>query len=390
MRDRTMKRLKVAHVINSIGLGGVPAAVYHLLEALPPERYELSLYTLKRYSDHADVREEVAERFRRLGIPIFSPDRDEKKFQVVAQLCEWILRDRIDLLHTHSYKPNLYGRLAGVLCRERGVRIVAHYHNQYDDKWERDGSLIYDRLLDRFSDRLIACSESVREHLVQRVGLPWERIDVILNGADLSRFQPREDAQRVKGEMGLPLDRPIVAVVGRISEQKGQDDFIYAAKTILRQVPETLFLVIGAADEAERLVQLQRLAQELGIEKEIIFTGYIADMSKIYPLINVLVVPSRWEGFGLVLVEAMAAGRAIVATRVGAIPEVVVAGETARLVPPGSPAAIASEVVSLLQNPERARKMGERGIARAADFSWKRAGMELDRIYEDLRRGDAG
>lgn len=385
-----MKRLKVAHVINSIGLGGVPAAVCYLLEALPPERYELSLYTLKRSSDHADVREEVAERFRRLGIPVFSPDRDEKKFQVVAQLCEWILRDRIDLLHTHSYKPNLYGRLAGALCRERNLKIVAHYHNQYDDKWKRDGSLIYDRLLDRFSDRLIACSESVREHLVQRVGLPWERIDVILNGVDLSQFQPREEAKEVKVQMGLPLDRPIVAVVGRISEQKGQDDFIRAAEMIRRQDPKTLFLVIGAADEAERLNQLRRLAQELGIEKEIIFTGYITDMSKIYPLINVLVVPSRWEGFGLVLVEAMAAGRAIVATRVGAIPEVVLPGETARLVPPGSPAAIASEVVSLLQNPERARKMGERGIARAADFSWKRAGRELDRLYADLFRGDGG
>lgn len=385
-----MRRLRVAHVINSIGLGGVPTVVCHLLEALPPERYELYLYTLKRYSDHADVREEVAERFRRLGVRIFSPDRDEKKFLVVAALCEWILRDRIDILHTHSYKPNLYGRLAGALCRERNLKIVAHYHNQYDDKWKRDGSLIYDRLLDRFSDRLIACSESVREHLVQRVGLPWERIDVILNGADLSRFQPREDAQKVKAEMGLPPDRRIVAVVGRISEQKGQDDFIRAAKIILREVPDTLFLVIGAADEEERLVQLRRLAQELGIEKEIIFTGYISDMPKIYPLIDVLVVPSRWEGFGLVLVEAMAAGRPIVATHVGAIPEVVVPDETARLVPPGSPAAIASEVVSLLQDPEQARKMGERGIARAGVFSWKQAGMQLDRFYGDLFGGGGG
>jgi glycosyltransferase involved in cell wall biosynthesis len=383
-----MKRLKVAHVINSLGLGGVPTAVYHLLEALPPERYELSLYTLKRVTDHADVREEIAERFRRLGVRLFFPERDEKKFQVVAALCERILRDRIDILHTHSYKPNLYGRLAGALIRERGLKIIAHYHNQYDDKWERDGSLIYDRLLDRFSDRLIACSESVRQHLVQRVGLLWERIDVLLNGVDLSRYRPREDAQKVKTEMGFPSNRPIVAVVGRISEQKGQDDFIRAAKTILRQVPDVLFLVVGAADEEARLEQLQRLARELGIEKEIIFTGYIPDMERIYPLIDVLVVPSRWEGFGLVLVEAMAAGRAIVATRVGAIPEVIVPGETARLVPPGSPAAIASEVVSLLQHPERAREMGKKGMARADFFSWKRAGRELDRLYGDLFGGD--
>lgn len=383
-----MKRLRVAHVINSLGLGGVPTAVCHLLEALPPERYELYLYTLKRASDHADVREGVADRFRRLGVRLFFPERDEKKFQVVAALCEWILRDRIDILHTHSYKPNLYGRLAGALCREKGLKIIAHYHNQYDDKWERDGSLIYDRLLDRFSDRLIACSESVREHLVQRVGLPPERIDVILNGADLSRFRPREDAQEVKRAMGLPLNARVVAVVGRISEQKGQDDFIRAAEIIHRHVPDTLFLVIGAADEEALRVQLQRLARDLGIEKEIIFTGYIPEMARVYPLIDVLVVPSRWEGFGLVLVEAMAAGRAIVATRVGAIPEVVVPDETARLVPPDSPASIASEVVALLLNPDRAREMGEKGVARAGVFSWKEAGMQLHRLYADLFGGD--
>lgn len=371
-------------MINSLGLGGVPKVVYHLLKALPPEDYEIDLYLLKQYTDHPEVRNEQAERFRRLGVKISFPDRDEKKFYVVAELCRWIVRDGIDLLHTHSYKPNIYGRLAGLLCREGGPKIVAHYHNDYDNKWEKDGSLIYDRLLERTSDRLIACSESVRRHVSERVGVPLEKIEVIHCGVDLDRFAIRHDREKVRGKLGLPAGCKVVGIVGRISEQKAQDDFIRAAKIISGAVPEAIFLIVGSADDPSLMDRLRCLTVELGIEEQVRFIGYMADIPKIYSVLDVLVVPSRWEGFGLILVEAMAAGKPIVATDVGAIPEVVIPGETALLVPPDSPPSIASRAIDLLKNPERAEEMGRKGIERSKCFSWERAGTQLDRLYRAL------
>ena len=102
-----MQKIKVAHVINSMGLHGVPTIVFHFLKALR-KNYKPYLYCLKKYSDYSDVREEQVKQFRELGVKVFFPDKDEKKFYVVGDLCRWILRNRIDILHTHSYKPNIF------------------------------------------------------------------------------------------------------------------------------------------------------------------------------------------------------------------------------------------------------------------------------------------
>ena len=385
-----MSRPRVAHVLNSMGLGGVPTIVYQLLRTLAPDGYDLSLYVLRRYADHADVREEQAERFRNLGVSVSFPDRDEKKFFVVGELCRWIIRDRIDILHTHSYKPNIYGRLAGLLCQGSHLKVISHYHNDYDNKWQEDNSLIFDQCLARSTARTIACSESVRDHVSERVGIPREGIEVILNGVELDRFAARHDPEEVKAEFGIPRDRQVVGVIGRISAQKAQDDFIQAARLIHERAPETVFLVVGSADDAALMAHLQDLTVQLGIEKHVRFLGYVPDIPRIYQALDVLVVPSRWEGFGLILVEAMAAGKPIVATKVGPIPEVVGSDGAALLVPPSSPPSIARAVLSLLADPGRAQEMGRRGMERARQFSWERAGRQLDELYTRLTREPQG
>ena len=379
-----MGKHRVAHVLNSMGLGGVPPVVYHLLRTLPPERYNCYLYVLTPCTDHQDVRSAQVERFRDLGVSVSFPDRDGQKFYVVAELCQWIIRDQIDILHTHSYKPNLYGRLAGILCNAGALKIIGHYHNQYDNKWDSDGTLICDRLLARFSDRLIACSVSVRQHIAERVGVPLEQIELLLNGVEMDRFTAHHDPVTVKAEFGIPSDCKVVGVVGRISEQKAQDDFIKAARIISQHEPETVFLIVGATENPALLERLRRLTTELGLDDKVRFIGYVADIPKIYAALDVLVVPSRWEGFGLVLVEAMAAGKPIVATHVGAIPEVVADGETALLVPPSDPPAIAAAVVSILSDPERAHAMGRRGVERAMLFSWEHVSGRLEDLYTRL------
>jgi glycosyltransferase involved in cell wall biosynthesis len=375
---------RIAHVINSIGLGGVPEAAYQLLRVLPRARYDTRLCVLKPLTDDQESRVPRLARFRELDVPVAFQEPHEHKLGTVSALAGWIRREQIEVLHTHSYKPNLYARLAGTLCKDTGLKIVAHYHNSYEANWKRDDTLELDRLLAARSDRIVACSRSVKQHLVEWLGIEAERIRVIGNGVELERFAPSVARHEARRALGFPADAKIVALVGRISEQKGQEELIRAAQSVRLTVPEALFLIVGAPDQPERAAGLAALVGELGLRDAVRFCGFVTDMPLLYAAIDVLAAPSRWEGFGLMLVEAMAAGLPIVASRVGAIPDVVAEDETALLVPPADPPSLAAAIASLLGDPRRARRMGELGRKRAQLFSWERAGRELDALYADL------
>jgi glycosyltransferase involved in cell wall biosynthesis len=378
-----VKKIKLAHVVNNaMGRGGVSTVAYHLLKRLSDERYERYLYSLKFDESGSTAQDGRINRFEEIGIKASFGSQDIKKPFDVGSLAQWLLDHQIDILHTHSYRPNIIGRLAAVLCGK--MKIVGHYHNHYDNKWEKDDSLIFDQLLAPFSDQLIACSGSVQKHISERVGVPPEKIEVVLNGVDLDRFKPCEDPISLKREMGLPLDRKVIGVVGRISEQKGQDDFIKAAHLIKKAIPNTIFLIVGQTGDDSLRTGLTELAAAQGVDKDVIFTGHIPDVHRVYSVLDILVVPSRWEGLALVWVEGMASGKPIVATNVGAILEVVVQNETALLVPPSIPSSIASSVIRLLKNPEEARTMGEKGRERAEMFSWDRSAMQLDNLYKKM------
>jgi glycosyltransferase involved in cell wall biosynthesis len=376
-----MIRPRVAHVLNSIGLGGVPEAAYHLIRALPRDAYQNRVYILKRAAGDEDAREGRAARFAEVGAAVSFPQREDAKLGGVGELAAWLLENRIDLLHTHSYKPNLYGRLAGLLCRYTGLKMIAHYHNQYDNKWEKDGGLIYDRTLAHASDALIACSGSVAEHVAERIGVAPQRVDVILNGVEAGRFAAADRLQ-ARAALGLPPDVPAIGCVGRISEQKGQEEFIRAATLVRREFPSAIFLVVGSADDDKLLARMQALVAQLDLGATVRFTGHLSDMPVVYAALDVLAAPSRWEGFGLMLAEAMAAGRPIVAARAGAIPEVVVEDETALLVPPRDAPALAAALLRVLRDPALARRLGAAGVVRARDFSWERSGAALDTVYQ--------
>lgn len=368
-------------MLNTIGLGGVPEAALHLIRALPPGRYDCRVYVMKRSDDEEEGRGERLARFEEAGVPVCFPRTAGEKLALASDLCGWLVAERIDLLHTHSYKPNLYARLAGLPCREGGLRIAAHYHNQYDNKWEKDGSLTLERMLARSSDALLAVSGSVRDHVAERLGVAPERLDVILNGVEAGRFAGQDPA-RARDRFGLPPGRPVVGIVGRISPQKGQEDFLRAARLLAPRFPDALFLVVGSADDEKLLARTQGLVGELGLGDAVRFTGHVTDMPALYAALDVLVAPSRWEGFGLMLVEAMAAGKPIVASAVGAIPEVLGEGGAGVLVAPADPVAIAEAVTALLADAGRRAAMGAAGRLRARDFSWEASGRRLSAVYD--------
>jgi len=381
---------RVAHVINSIGLGGVPESVFHLLRTMPPGGCEPSLYVLRGPDPADEDRAARLARFRQIGLPVTLGAPDEGRLSVVAQLHDWLTREAPDILHSHSYKPNLHAGLAAGPLRARGLKVMAHYHNQYDAQWQRDGTLGLNAALAAQSDSVVACSAAVGDHVRERLGVSPERLVIIPNGVDDARFSTPPSRNAARTRMGLPAERPIIGLVGRISEQKGQDDLLRAATAVRAAIPDVLFVLAGAPDAPERLVALQELVASLDLSEAVHFAGFVTDIPTLYAALDVLAAPSRWEGFGLMLVEAMTAGVPIVATAVGAIPEVVGNDGAARLVPPGDIDALSSALVDVLSHPAEARCLVDAGRRRAASFTWDNSAARLARLYATLSdRGSA-
>lgn len=371
-----MTRRKVAMVLNTLGSGGVPEAVLNLCAHLPRERYAPQVFVLKGEGSNPGLE----GRFADAGVEVTVGQAPDGKIGSVAELADWLSRRGIDILHSHSYRPNLYARMAGAICRPQGLRIVAHYHNQYDDKWtEGSPALLLEQRLAGVTDAMVAVSDVVRGHVAEAIGVAPGKIAVIPNGLDAGKVRAvdREAARRA---FGLSPDDLAIGLIGRVCAQKGQEDMVEAALLLSHRKPEAVVLMIGALEDGALHDRLAARIAAAGAGGRIRFCGHMPDIAPAYAALDILAAPSRWEGFGLMLVEAMAAGLPIVASDAGAIAEVT--GGAARLVPPGDAGALA-EALEGFDRVARARA-AEAGRVRARDFDWSAAAARLASLYDDL------
>lgn len=368
-------------VLNTIGLGGVPEVAWRLMQRLPRDSYDLRLCVLKDGGGAEEGRRARLARYGEIGVPVHFATESGGKIDMVAAVADWIGREKIDILHTHSYRPNVYGRLAGAMHGRAGLRMIAHYHNQYDDKWDAEPAMLtLEKQLAGATDAMIAVSESVGRDVAERLGLRPDRIDVVVNGSALSG-PAYADKAVARAAFGLDGGGTVFGLVGRVCEQKGQEDFVEAAIALAEKVADAAFVMFGDLEDKALHARLTDRIGETGLAKRILFAGHVSDMRTGYAALDVVVAPSRWEGFGLMLVEAMAAGLPIVATRAGAIPDVVAEGETAQLVPVGDVSALEAAMNRLNGDAALRARLGAAGIERSRAFSWERAAAAVDAIY---------
>jgi len=371
-----MTARKVAMVLNTLGSGGVPEAALNLASHLPRDRYAPSVFVLKGGVENAAL----AERFAQADIPLTVASQGDGKIGSIAELVDWLGHAGIDILHSHSYRPNLYARMAGAIRRPFGLRMVAHYHNQYDDKWtDPSPALSLERNLAPSTDAFIAVSDNVRAHVARRLDLAAERITVIPNGLTEAKIRPMSRAE-ARARMGLGADELAIGLIGRVCVQKAQDVMVEAALHLRDTRPEAVVLMIGAPEDADLQARLIARIDAAGATGRIRFCGHMAEIATAYAALDILAAPSRWEGFGLMLVEAMAAGLPIVASDAGAIPDVT-AG-VARIVPVGDSKALAEAIAGF--DAEARVAAGNRGLRRARDFTWPAAADRLARLYDAL------
>jgi glycosyltransferase involved in cell wall biosynthesis len=306
----------------------------------------------------------------------------------LVELVRLMRRIRPHVVHTHTAKAGVLGRLAARLAR---VPVVLHtYHGHvfegYFAPWQARVFLAMERTVARWTDCLLAVSDRVRQDLLALgVGRP-EQFRVVPLGLDLARFLG-SDATRgaLRSELALHPGTPLVGIVARLVHIKAHEVFLNAAARVAREVPDTHFVVVG---DGERRAELEALAGALGLGSRVHFLGWRRDLDRLYPDLDVVGLTSRNEGSPVALIEAMAAGRPVVATSVGGVPDVVDDAVTGYLVPSGDAAAVARAVVELLTDPRRGDKMGQAGRERVLPrFAVGRLLADLDGLYQDLLSG---
>ncbi|WP_447972458.1 glycosyltransferase family 4 protein [Nitrospira sp. Kam-Ns4a] len=386
--------MKVCHVITRLDRGG--AAQNTLLTVLGHDRtrYEPLVVAGRpgRWSDQGGdaAAEENYRRLKQAGIrwqvvpSLTRAIHPVKDLQTLWRLTALFRQERPAIVHTHTSKAGVVGRLAAWLA---GVPVVVHtpHGHVFYGHFGRAASqafLVIERLLARRTTWLIALTEAERdEHLARKVGCP-DRFAVIPSGIELDRFRRATAApRRPPRGVALPPEAIVVGSVGWLTPVKGHRVLIEAAARLHRAHDRLHLLLVGSGALRG---ELERLVERLGLRDRVHFLGHRDDVPACLAAMDLFVLPSLNEGMGRALVEAMAAGRPVIASRVGGVPAIVEDGRTGRLVPPGDPAALAAALDDLLRHPDRARALGE-AAARAIGERFGAAAMAraVEQVYEE-------
>ncbi len=348
------RMLKVLHVQKATGIGGSEQHLAALLGRLDRARFAPFMLVLE---DPARPCPDFLALLERQGIPhgvmLIRRDVDPR---LVWRLARYFRRERPDIVHTHLIHADLLAIPAARLARVPAVVSTKHGANPF-----RRGVVgRLDGAVSHLARRVIVISDYLRTFYRDVEGIPEERITRIHYGLEPSPLPG--DGISVRAELGVPPDALVVGVVARLQEGKGHADLLAAFPKVRAQIPQARLLLVG---EGPLRPPLEAQAARLGLEGAVTFTGFRADVDRLLTALDLFVLPSLSEGFGLAILEAMRAARPVVATAVAAIPEIVVPDETGLLVPPADADALAAAMITLLRAPGRRTAMGRAGRARA-------------------------
>jgi glycosyltransferase involved in cell wall biosynthesis len=373
------KPVRLLNVVPTFMCGGTEGQVMALCRSLDAKRFDLEFACLRRRGPFV---KEIEDRRLPLAEYRFSSFSSATALRQQVKFAQHVARHRIDIVHAYSFYGNVFAlppaRLARAPVVIASIRDLGPYLTPLQKRVQR--------YVCRLADCVVVNADVVRTWLIDE-GYDAERIVVIRNGVDLMRFKEPSQHDRVRRDLELPRGVPLVAVVSRLSRLKGLEQFLEAAAVVGRRSTGARFLVIGETPphDPEYLDELKNLAARLGIGDRVIFTGLRSDVPTLLAGVDVAVMPSLNEALSNALLESMAAGAPVVATRVGGTAEALVDGETGLLVPPDDVASLAGAVISLLEAPALASRLGRAARRSIVErFSVERMAETTERLYERL------
>jgi glycosyltransferase involved in cell wall biosynthesis len=336
--------IKVLQLIASLPVGGAEDLIAAMVTGLDPQRFQVQAATI-------GLPGPVGEELTRSGHPVVSLGLDLKRTsfrQLVTQVRAFLGDLKPDILHTHLYHPNLYGRLASLGMGIPGV--VASVHNSYTRvKLHR---CLWNFLLSTITDKVLVSTPQVWQDVHTWDRVPAGKLEVFPYGIKLQNLDDAADPAEVRAELGV--QGFVLGLVGRLEEQKGQRFLIAAVPELSREIPDLSVLLIGEGRESDAL---RSLAEELGVGPQVRFLGTRRDLPRLFRAMDLFVQPSLWEGMPLTLLMAMGARLPVVGTRVSGAMEVIEDGQNGRLVAPGDSEALTAAILELYRRPELRSRM---------------------------------
>ena len=383
MKRGSDKRIKVFHIITKLELGGAQRVTLQTLSSLNRELFSPGLVT----SSQGML---LGEALQIDGLQVFlvpsmireiSPVRD-----LIALLKIWkILRsEKVNIAHTHCSKAGVLGRwaayLAGVPIRIHSVHGFAF--SGFLPRRQRWLYLLMEKLNSRITTHFFVDSRANAEQGKRHRLFRRDNYSQVTPGIPLSQFaEAKVDVEGERKRLGISPNEKVVGMIACFKPQKAPLDFIRLAGKVVERLPEARFLLVG---DGELRGEIERLVRKLGLEGRVILTGWRWGIPRIIAMCEVMVLTSLWEGMPTVLPMAHAMRKPVVATRVDGNAEVIRDGKDGFLVPPRNPEAMSEKVIYLLQHPESARQMGERGYQEVGKYDYPLMVSRLEELYRQL------
>lgn len=383
--------IPILYLIGTLRVGGAERQIVEVAARIDRTRFTPKLYAISAGGPLETVlqRHEVdyaifdmASRTSRLPAGLYA--------EKLLALCRYLRQARPTIVHSYMHTPSMYGRICAALT---GVPVVINSRRCLEVF--KDGKPYYhllERVLNRYSTRILVNSDAVKQRVLQHERQIAEKLQVVYNGVDTDLYAPLTGPLSAcprlveqKRAWGIPAAAPVVGIVANLIPYKGYRDFLLAAAEVHRQCPSAYFVCVGEDRGIQH--ELDALCREQGIRDHVMFTGRLTTIPDVLRIFDVQVSASHQEGFSNTILEGMATGNPIVATAVGGTPEAIEDGVSGLLVPPHQPDALAQAMLTILQNPELARKFGKNARQRVeGHFSMPRMIEALETVYLTARQ----
>ncbi len=374
MADR---KLNVLHVCDHLGwegsrMHGVKRLFAWMIPRFDPARFDVSLVSLRQ----RDLSEETLDSF---GVDITYLGKSKFDPTTLPALLRVMDRKRTDILHLHGYGATTFGRAAAALRR---IPAVLHEHaNLTDTPWFQK---VADRLLEPFTDLAIAVSRSTAGFVTGPRQVPARKVRVVYLGAPLDEFSRPRTATEIaeaRREIGAQDRDVVVGTVTRLHDSKGNEYLVEAARQVLERRPAARFFLAG---EGPLRSSLEAQAREARLGDRFVFLGFVRDVAGLLSAFDIDVFPSLWEGTPLTVFEALAAGKAIVATDADGLVDVLADGRDALIVPKRDAAALADRIVRLIDDPAERARLSAAARETAARYDIAAFVRKMERLYDLL------
>ena len=372
--DRPLNILQVCDHLGWDGsrMHGVKRLFGWMIPRFDRARFNVSLVSLRK----RDVSEETLDA---LGIELEYLHRSKFDPATLPALLKVIDRRQIDVLHLHGYGATTFGRIAGAMRR---LPTILHEHaNLTDTPWFQK---VADRLLEPYTDIALAVSASTATFVRDARLVRPERIRIVYLGAPLEEFGRERTAGEVaaaRQSLGIPPDVFAVGTVTRLHDSKGNQYLVEAAASVVQERPAARFYLAG---EGPLRPALEQQAQALGLGERFVFVGFVRDAASTWSAFDLCAFPSLWEGTPLTVFEALAMGKPIVATDADGLSDVLVSGQTARIVPKADAPALAREIVWLMDRPEERARLSAAARLAGRKYDIGAFVRKMQRLYTVL------